>query len=153
VRRSLSILRRLIALTMLSLALGACVSSYLLVGTPRAPIPASGVSVLVKTPAADYEEIALLETSSARSFSWTSQAKNDTVIRRLKREAARLGANAIVLHVLADGAPAAVGAGVGAAIVGTHGSVGFGVAGEGATAEKIGRATAIYMPAAPTRME
>ncbi len=112
------------------------------------PIRASGVSVLVKAPAAPYEEIAILETSSAQSLAWGEQGRIDTVIRRLKREAAKLGANAIVVHALADGAPQSVGAGLGAGLVGTHGTVGIGIGGDGSTAEKIGRATAIYLPAA-----
>jgi len=134
----------------LSLGLHACVSSHLLVGNPRAPIPAGEVRVFVQTPAAPYEEIAILETSSARSLAWNQQGKIDAVIRRLKREAARLGANAIVVHVLADGAPTSIGAGIGTGLVGSHGTLGIGFESEGSTtAEKIGRATAIYLPAMP----
>jgi hypothetical protein len=140
----------LFSLLLMSVSLTACVSSYLLVGHPRVPIPASDVRVFVKAPAAPYEEIAILETSSARSLAWNAQGKIDAVIRRLKHEAAKLGANAIVVHVLADGAPASVGAGIGTGIVGVHGTVGIGIEGEaGTAAEKIGRATAIYLPAMP----
>jgi hypothetical protein len=141
---------RIALLLLTSTWLTACVSSYVLVGTPRLPIPTSAVSVFVQAPAARYEEIAILETSSARSVALTPQGRIDTVIRRLKSAAAKLGANGIVVHALADGAPAAIGAGFGLGLVGTHGTVGFSVGGSGETSGKIGRATAIYLPAPPT---
>jgi hypothetical protein len=145
----LQLAARLAGLALLCIGVCACASSssYLLVGTPRPPISADAVRVLVRTPSDPYEEIALLETSSARSLAWSEQAKIDRVIRRLQSEAARLGANAIVVHVLADGVPASIGAGLGAGLVGTHGTVAIGAGGSAqGGAEKIGRATAIYLP-------
>jgi hypothetical protein len=47
--------------------LAGCVSSHVLVGTPRPPISPEQVKVYLHPPA-KYEEIALLDTSSRASF-------------------------------------------------------------------------------------
>ena len=44
-----------------------------------------------------FEEIAILESSSDNSFSFTHQGKMDAVIKRLKKEAAELGANGVLI--------------------------------------------------------
>jgi len=139
--------RRSALLVALSLSLGACVSSHILVGTARKPIAVAQVQVYVKPPGTDFEEIAYLETSSAHSWSFTDDARTRVVIERLKAQAAKLGANGLLLKAVSDRTVDAPGAGVGAALVGTHGSVGVGYGVAGSKTDKIGRATAIYLPA------
>jgi hypothetical protein len=136
------------ALIALSWSLGACVSSQILVGTPRQSIAVAQVQVY-REPPASFEELAYLETSSAHSWSFTDDARTRVVIERLKAQAAKLGANGLWLQAVSDQTVDATGAGLGAALVGTHGSVGIGYGVPRSKTDKIGRATAIYVPPAP----
>jgi hypothetical protein len=146
VKRYLSLARSL-ALS-LALSLAACVSSQILVGTPRKPIAVAQVQVYLRPPAADFEAIAYLETSSEHSWSFTDDSRTRIVIDRLKAQAAKLGANGLLLQAVSERVVDGVGAGAGAALVGTHGSVGLGFGVAGSKTDKIGRATAIYVSAA-----
>jgi hypothetical protein len=115
----------------------ACASSSVLVGKKRAPIDVSQVKVYL-TPPAKFEEIALLDASSKASFSITDQGKMDTVIQRLKEEAAKLGANGILMRSTGD----QVGGVVGSANSTGNFSSGFGAP----IMHKSGNAIAIYVP-------
>jgi hypothetical protein len=72
-----------------------CASSHVIVGKVRPPISPDQVQIYLHPPAGKYEEIALLDSSSRNSFSFTAQGKTNAVIIRLKAEAAKLGANGI----------------------------------------------------------
>jgi hypothetical protein len=121
----------------LAIFVAACASSSVLVGKKRAPIDASQVKVYL-TPPAKFEEIALLDASSKASFSITDQGKMDTVIQRLKEEAAKLGANGILMRSTGD----QVGGVVGSANSTGNFSSGFGAP----IMHKSGNAIAIYVP-------
>ncbi len=138
-------IRGLVAVIALCLLLGGCVSSEIVVGSTRASIPVSQVRVYLQPPDAPFEEIAYLETSSEHSLSFTEAARTRIVIERLKRQAAKLGANGLLLKAVDDRVVEGTGAGVGAALVGTHGSIGVGYGVAGSKTDKIGRATAIYL--------
>ena len=81
----------------LVITLAGCASSSVLVGKSRPPIDPSQVKLYLSPPA-QFEEVALVDASSAQSFSFTDQGKMDKVIERLKVEAAKLGANGILLR-------------------------------------------------------
>lgn len=74
-----------------------CASSHILVGKARPPISPEQVKIYLRPPA-KYEEIAILEASSKSSWAVTQQGKMNKAIERLKEEAARLGANGILLQ-------------------------------------------------------
>src|SRR3546814_8916752 len=80
----------------------ACASSALVTGTPRAPIDPSHVRIYFSAPPGGYEEIALLESSSG-AFTYGEQNKMDSVVAKLRKEAARLGANGVLFRGTADG--------------------------------------------------
>jgi hypothetical protein len=63
-------------------------------------------------PASNNDDIANLSATSRGSFSITTASKMNKVIQRLKNEAAKLGANGILLHGVGDQAGGSVGAGV-----------------------------------------
>jgi len=71
------------------------------------------VQIYDRPPARHFEEIARLDTSSQGSFSFTAQGKTDAVINRLKTEAAKLGANGVILQGIGDQASGSVGTGAG----------------------------------------
>src|ERR1700722_3313003 len=94
-------------------ALSGCASSQVaVVGRVRPPISPEQVQLYLQPPASKYDEIANLSASSRGSFSMTTAGKMDKVIQRLKNEAAKLGANGILLHGVGDQPGGSVGAGI-----------------------------------------
>ena len=125
--------------------LAACTTSHVIVGRARAPIPAEQVKIYLHPPT-QYEEVALLESSSRGSFAVSSQARTDKVVDRLKKEAASLGANGIVLQEVADQSSGSIGSGFASTTQGsTAHTVGTGVS--ATLFSKGGSAIAIYVPA------
>ena len=125
--------------------LAACTSSHLLVGQARGSISPDQVQVYLQPPA-QFEEIALVESSSRGSFAITAQARVDKVIERLKKEAALLGANGIVIQDVADQSSGSIGSGFATATASgstTH-VVGTGIS--TTILSKGGSAIAIYVP-------
>jgi hypothetical protein len=105
-------------------ALSGCATSYVMVGQARPPISPDQVQIYLHPPANKYSEIALLDTSSKGSFAITAQGKTNVVMDRLKAEAAKLGANGILLEGVGDQAGGSVGTGYASAS--GHSAFGFG---------------------------
>ena len=83
------------ALAAMLLAAAGCAStSKVMLGRARAPIDPAQVQIY-STPPAGSQEIAQLESASAVGFG--TQGQTDAAVARLKREAAALGANGVVL--------------------------------------------------------
>jgi hypothetical protein len=125
-----------------------CQTSHILVGQARPPISPDQVVVYLHPPADKYEEIALLDTSSKNSFSITAQGKTNVVIERLKKEAASLGANGILLNGVGDQAAGSVGSGFGSATSNGRTAFGTGFGVSGTVFQKKGDGLAIYVPSA-----
>jgi hypothetical protein len=86
-----------------ALSVSGCLSSQVaVVGQVRPAISPDQVQIYLQPPESKYDEIANLSASSRGSFSITAAAKMDKVIERLKKEAAKLGANGILLHGVGD---------------------------------------------------
>lgn len=100
----------------LLVAAGCASTSKVMLGRARAPIDPALVQIY-STPPAGSQEIAQLESASAVGFG--TQGQTDAAVARLKREAAALGANGVVLMgVGSSGSP--VGMSVGAGTFGSH---------------------------------
>ena len=123
----------------------ACAStSHVITGVARPPIEPAQVKVYTSAPP-DYEEIAVIDATSRSSFAFGDQKKMDAVIGRLKKEAASLGANGVLLQSTGSEYGGGVGGGVGTGI-GTGGiSIGTGIF--SSSDNKTGRGLAIYVPA------
>ena len=133
------------------LLLGACATtSHVITGKTRPPIEPSQVNVYSTAPPA-YEEIALIDATSRSSGSFGDQKKMDAVIDRLKKEAASLGANGVLLQSTGSepggGVGTGVGVGTGIGIGGGGISIGTGIF--SASDNKTGRGLAIYLPDGP----
>jgi hypothetical protein len=121
------------------------VSSHVLVGNPRPPINPDQVRVYLEPPA-QSQQIALLQTSSRIAFALSAQAKTDKVMERLKKQAASLGANGIVLQGLGDQGSGVIGVdSTHISTSGTHAST-FGISSGDGISSKSGTAIAIYVP-------
>ena len=80
--------------------------SHIIVGEKRAPINSSEVKVYFDYPKV-YEKVAIVEASSNFAFKdpsieFSHQKKTDKALERLKNEAAKLGANGIIIDNLSS---------------------------------------------------
>ncbi|WP_052338494.1 hypothetical protein [Luteimonas huabeiensis] len=132
-----------------ALLLSACATSHILTGTPRAPIDPAQVRIYHGPPPGGYEEIAVLRTASG-AFTYGAQNKTDAVLRKLRNEAASLGANGVLLQGIAeDGGGGGVSVGAGG---GRFGGRGFGSAGVGVNvspSQQYGSGIAIWVANPP----
>lgn len=122
--------------------LAGCATSHVLVGEPRPAITPDKVRVFLSPPSADFEEIALLEASSRGAWAVSDQGKTAAAIKRLKEEAAKLGANGILLQQTGSTSNVAVGTGRTSFSGNTGYSTGVGVG----VVHKTASAVAIFIP-------
>ena len=133
---------RLLSTVMLGLALAGCASSSkVMIGQARAPIDPAQVRVY-STPPSGAVEIAQIESTSGAGFG--TQGQTDAAVNRLKQEAAKLGANGVVLMGV-DSRRSGGGVSVGAGSFGSHvgGGLGIGIP----TTRKQVAGVAIWVPA------
>jgi uncharacterized protein YbjQ (UPF0145 family) len=134
----------IVSITALSLA--ACASdSVVLLGAARPPISPAEVKIYSHPPAA-FEEIAILNASKNSAFTTGGQKTVDKVIEGLKEQAAKLGANGVILEGFSDSQTGSVGSGVGSSSVSSNSAVGVGVGGSLGIYKKTGHGRAIYVP-------
>ena len=91
-------MKRQMSVMLLGLLTGCNVTggSRIVVGPARPAIAEESVKIYFRPPAR-YEEIALLNATSKNAFA-SDQSLTDSVLRRMKRDAARLGANGVLLQ-------------------------------------------------------
>jgi len=128
-----------------ALSLTACATSHVMIGKARPPISADMVQIYTRPPTTHYEEIARLDTSSQGSFSFTAQGKTDAVINRLKTEAAKLGANGVLLQGIGDESSGSIGTGGGTQSYSNGGAIGGGIGLNIGTTRKVGGGVAIFV--------
>ena len=113
---------RFVLVAMAAIVSVACApTSAVVIGNARPSIKPEEVKLYLRPPR-KFQEIALLETSSRASWAITDQGKMDVVMQRLREEAARLGANGILLQ----GAGSQYGGSVSTAVA--SGGSGYGMA-------------------------
>jgi hypothetical protein len=129
--------------TCLLLSLAACAgTSRVMLSDARPPVDPATVRIYTSVPPGAIQ-IAQLDAKSAVGFG--TQGQTNAVVQRLKNEAARLGANGVVLiGVGGDGGRSPVGVSVGGGSYGGHvgGGIGIGIP----TQQKQGAGIAIYVP-------
>ena len=126
--------------------LAACASSHVLVGTARSAISPDQVKILIEPPA-KYETVALLEASDLGANGFSQQSRMNKVMKRLKAEAASLGANAILLQGIDTRVTGSVGSGYANTTVSGNSAFTSGTGYSAAQVSKVGKAIAIYIPA------
>lgn len=93
-----------------------------------------------------FEEIAVLDASNSSMFTTGGQKSVDKVIGDLKIQAAKLGANGVILEGFSDSQTGALGTGVGSSSVSSNSAVGVGVGGSLGIYKKTGHGRAIFVP-------
>jgi hypothetical protein len=132
------------AVLLAAMLVGCSTSSHVMIGTAHPPISPESVRVYLQPPE-KYEEIATLDASSQGSFAITSQQNMDKAIARLKEEAAKLGANGILLQGVQDQQSGSIGTGVGSSSYGPSSSTGVGVGGSFGIYNKAAHGIAIFV--------
>jgi hypothetical protein len=141
-----AMIRLFILASILAVGLAACApASHILVGTARPAISPSDVKVYLQPPAT-FEQIAILNASANSMFGTGGQGSVDKVIQRLKEQAAKLGANGIVLEGMSDRQTGSLGGGSGSTSYSSNSAVGVGVGGSLGIFKKTGEARAIFVP-------
>ena len=89
----------------------ACASaSHILVGEVRPPVALDAVLLYLEPPE-NYEVIALVRGSSISG--WTQAQDTNNAVQQLKKEAAKLGANGVLLSSVSEDGDVVFGAGAG----------------------------------------
>jgi hypothetical protein len=128
------------------LCLAGCASSHhKLIGAPRAAISPDEVQLYTETPARPYLRIALVSASSDRSWSFTYEGKAEAVIRRLKVEAAKVGANGVLLQDISEESGGALGTELGTNYEGPRGTIDLGAGATTFLVSRHGSGVAIYV--------
>jgi hypothetical protein len=135
--------RTLVALSMVILV-SACASSAIVVGQVRPAISPDQVKIYLRPPK-KYEEIAVLESSSRSSWAVSSQGKMDVVVQRLKEEAAKIGANGILLQGTGSEYGGSASTGTGTATVSGNTAYGAGLGTSVGIFHKVGNGIAIFV--------
>lgn len=134
---------RVVLLLAFAMLAGCASASKVMLGQARPPIDPSRVQVY-STPPPGSVEIAQLEATSAVGFG--TQGQTNAAVARLKAEAAKLGANGVVLVGVGGSWQSPVGMSVGAGSYGSH--VGGGLSVGIPTQQKKAAGVAIWVPPA-----
>lgn len=88
-------------LPLICFALVSCSSTQVMLGPARTPTDPASVRIY-STPPPAYEEIALLKADNRGQFRWTEQGRVEVAMQRLRENAAKLGANGVILRGVAS---------------------------------------------------
>ena len=135
-----------IAISLLTLlALNGCAtSSSVVTGETRPAIEVDDVKVY-QTPPKAYSEIAILEANSKRSMEFSDEGKLEAAIARLKEQAAKLGANGVLLTEFENAQGGGISLGIGTGSYSRNSGVSVGAGTTTATTYKIVRGIAIHV--------
>jgi hypothetical protein len=137
--------RLAIPLLAAALAAGCATTSHTMIAPARPAVAPASVRVYFSPPPGRYQEIAWLQASSG-PFTYGEQRKTDAVMAKLRAEAAKLGANGVLLQGMGDaGRAGRVGVGVGGGSFGGRTRVGGGIGVDVSPAQKQAQALAIFV--------
>lgn len=128
-----------------ALLAGCSTSSHVLTGSARPPIAPDSVRIYNQPPPGQYEQIATVTASSQGSLAIGSQQNMDKAIARLKEEAAKLGANGVLLQNIQDQHSGSIGVGVGGSSYSGNSATGAGASTSSALTSKVVSGIAIYL--------
>ena len=104
--------RALLFVPILCLLGSAAVASTLMVGEPRPPTNPGNVKVYMEPPRR-FERIAIIRKGSGGAWAFSDQGQVDEAIAKIRVEAAKVGANGILLQAVESNSSGGVGIGIG----------------------------------------
>lgn len=137
---------RALAALMTAVFLAGCAgSSSRLLAPARPPINPAEVRIY-QTPPPKFQEIARLDATSGPRFFHGTQQTDDEALLRLKVEAAKVGANGVLLTFVGDEPTGSLGIGVGGGgYASSHSAVSGGAAGSAPVVQTGAHGIAIYV--------
>jgi len=116
-----------------------------MVGEARPPTDPDRVKVYMEPPR-KFDRIAIIRKGSSGSWAFTDQSQVDEAIAKIKVEAAKVGANGILLQVIETNSGGGIGIGIGGfGFPGRHVAVGGGTSFYAPILHKTVQAEAIYV--------
>lgn len=119
-------------------------SSQIVTGRVREPIPPSAVRVYTQAPAS-FEEIAILKASRKSVSAAGGERAIEKMIDALKAQAARLGANGLLLEDFSDAQALSLGSGLGSETTTHNGSISVGIGASVGWVKKSAQGRAIFV--------
>jgi hypothetical protein len=120
-------------------------ASTFMVGEARPPTDPDRVKVYMEPPR-KFDRIAIIRKGSSGSWAFTDQSQVDEAIAKIKVEAAKVGANGILLQVIETNSGGGIGIGIGGfGFPGRHVAVGGGTSFYAPILHKTVQAEAIYV--------
>ena len=92
-------MNRVILALLVTIGISCASGTVLVTGTRRSPIPFENVRIYGEPPA-EFEVVAVLKAASG--FGWSAQGKQDRAVEYLKKQAAALGANGVLVTELGE---------------------------------------------------
>jgi hypothetical protein len=139
---------KLLVLPLLALLCSCGSTNTIMVGQARPATTPAAVRVYYAPPR-HYERIAIINSSSGPTWAFTTRGQLDDAIAKLREEAARLGANGVLIQATGTSSSGNLGIGVGGFGTGGGYRNGYAVGGSGAFGgpilHKTAQATAIYV--------
>jgi hypothetical protein len=132
------------ALLMAAALVGCAASSVSITGPVRPAISPEAVRIYTFAPA-HFEEIAVLNASRRTIANAGGGKAIDKVIEEMQAEAAKLGANGLLLEDFSDAQSLTLGTGVGSDTYTHNGSISLGVAGAIGMVKKTAKGRAIFI--------
>ena len=123
---------------------GCAASTHVVTGTARPPTNPAQVQVYA-TPPAVYQEIATLDAERKSVFT-SGEGGTDKIVARLKAEAAKVGANGLILEGYDEVQTGSIGSGAGTDSYSAHGSLSLGLGTSFAIYKTTGKGRAIFVP-------
>jgi hypothetical protein len=136
---------RLLTLSLCLIAASCASTAPVVVGKARPPISPDQVKIYLSPPPS-FEEVAILSASSNSAFTPGGPTQMNKIIAHLKEEAAKLGANGVILEGFSDAETGSLGTGAGSQSYSGHSAVGVGVGGSFGIFKKTGKGRAIFVP-------
>lgn len=120
-------------------------ASTFMVGEARPPTDPDRVKVYMEPPR-KFDRIAIIRKGSSGSWAFTDQSQVDEAIAKIKVEAAKVGANGILLQVIETNSGGGIGIGIGGfGFPGRHVAIGGGTSFYAPILHKTVQAEAIYV--------
>jgi hypothetical protein len=127
---------------------GCAASSVVITGPVRGAISPDAVRIYTSAPE-KFEEVAVLNASRKAVSSAGGERAIDKVIDEMRIQAAKLGANGLLLEDFSDAQSLTLGTGVGSDTYTHNGSISLGVGTDIGIVKKTGRGRAIFIAPAP----
>jgi hypothetical protein len=136
------------ALVIIAMLAGCAASSVVVTGPVRSAISPDAVRIYTSAPE-KFEEVAVLNASRKAVSSAGGERAIDKVIEEMRMQAAKLGANGLLLEDFSDAQSVTLGTGVGSDTYTHNGSISLGVGADIGIIKKTGRGRAIFIAPAP----